>query len=105
MDMCPTKERLFREEHKDLAVFEMVAGTEHDSLPRVDHTKAVKVCMYVCMYVMCMCTIAYLEWKGCIYIYIYVCVCVCVCVCMCICMHLCVCVCMCVCVYVYLHIV
>ncbi len=42
MDMCPEKERYDREKFKDLSVFEMVPGTEHDSIPKVKHEWAMK---------------------------------------------------------------
>ena len=42
MDMCPVKERLDREQFKDLVIFEMIPGTEHSPHPQVDHVLAVK---------------------------------------------------------------
>lgn len=42
MEMCPLKERLFREMTKDLSVFEMVPGTENDAQPQIKHEWAVK---------------------------------------------------------------
>jgi hypothetical protein len=41
-DMCPEFERYDREVSQELAVFEMLAGTEKDPLPKVDHVLAVK---------------------------------------------------------------
>ena len=58
------------------------------------------VCVYVCMWYVCMCVCVYV----CMCVCVYVCMCVCVYVCMCVCVYVCMCVfvyvCMCVCVYV-----
>ena len=55
----------------------------------------VYVCMYVCIYVLCV------ECVGVCCVYVYMCVCVCVC---CVYVYICVCVCVCVCVRVRVHV-